>query len=89
MFAVGGVAPRRRPGRVVPRLDGFAVDRREREVEPTVRTRERLRQRGFVLFDIQFLTEHTARLGAVEISRRNYLWRLREALKETPTFAED
>jgi leucyl/phenylalanyl-tRNA--protein transferase len=42
---------------------------------------ERLRQRGFRLFDIQFLTEHTARLGAVEIPRRQYLTRLHEALR--------
>jgi leucyl/phenylalanyl-tRNA--protein transferase len=50
---------------------------------------ERLRQRGFRLFDIQFLTEHTARLGAVEIPRREYLGRLREALEVTPNFAEE
>jgi len=41
---------------------------------------ERLRQRGFELFDIQLLTGHTARLGAVEISREEYLARLRWAL---------
>jgi leucyl/phenylalanyl-tRNA--protein transferase len=41
---------------------------------------ERLRQRGFRLFDIQFRTEHTARLGAVEISRADYLARLRETV---------
>jgi leucyl/phenylalanyl-tRNA--protein transferase len=40
----------------------------------------RLRQRGFALFDIQMLTEHTARLGAVEIPRAEYLARLRQAL---------
>jgi leucyl/phenylalanyl-tRNA--protein transferase len=41
---------------------------------------ERLRQRGFQLLDTQMLTEHTARMGAVEIPRRQYLDRLREAL---------
>jgi len=41
---------------------------------------DRLRQRGFQLFDIQFLTDHTARLGAVEIPRAEYLDRLRFAL---------
>ena len=41
---------------------------------------ERLRQRGFQLVDVQFLNEHTARLGAVEIPRREYLARLREAV---------
>jgi leucyl/phenylalanyl-tRNA--protein transferase len=40
---------------------------------------ERLRERRFQLFDIQFVTEHTARLGAVEIPRREYLARLRRA----------
>ena len=41
---------------------------------------ERLRQRGFQLFDIQMLTDHTRRLGAIEISRALYLRRLRRAL---------
>jgi leucyl/phenylalanyl-tRNA---protein transferase len=47
---------------------------------------ERLRQRGFQLFDIQMLTEHTQRLGAVEIPRRVYLKRLRRALVQPATF---
>jgi leucyl/phenylalanyl-tRNA--protein transferase len=47
---------------------------------------ERLQQRGFQLFDIQFLTEHTARLGAIEIPRAEYLARLRSALARTVTF---
>jgi leucyl/phenylalanyl-tRNA--protein transferase len=41
---------------------------------------DHLRQRGFLLFDIQMLTDHTARLGAVEIPRSQYLERLRRAL---------
>jgi len=45
---------------------------------------DRLRQRGFRLFDIQLLTEHTARLGAVEIPREQYLARLRHALACRP-----
>ena len=40
----------------------------------------RLRQCGFQLFDIQFLTDHTARLGAIEIPRAEYLRRLERAL---------
>jgi leucyl/phenylalanyl-tRNA--protein transferase len=48
---------------------------------------ERLRQRGFQLFDIQFRTEHTARLGAVEIPRAEYLERLRRALACPASFA--
>ena len=37
-------------------------------------------ERGFQLFDVQYLNDHTARLGAVEIRRREYLARLRSAL---------
>ena len=48
---------------------------------------ERLRVREFELFDIQFLTEHTARLGAIEIPRRQYLRRLHKALQVPAQFA--
>jgi leucyl/phenylalanyl-tRNA--protein transferase len=41
---------------------------------------ERLRQRGFQLFDVQFLNAHTTSLGAIEVSRREYLARLRKAV---------
>jgi leucyl/phenylalanyl-tRNA--protein transferase len=47
----------------------------------------RLSERGFELFDIQFLTSHTARLGAVAIPRASYLKRLRLALESPATFA--
>jgi leucyl/phenylalanyl-tRNA--protein transferase len=47
---------------------------------------ERLRERGFTLFDTQFLTDHTRRLGAIEIPRREYLRRLRDALDRPVTF---
>ncbi len=40
-----------------------------------------LRERGFCLFDIQMLTPPTQRLGAVEISRTEYLGRLRVAVQ--------
>ena len=40
----------------------------------------RLKERGFRLFDVQYLNEHTAGLGAVEIPRSEYLARLRAAL---------
>lgn len=46
-----------------------------------VRLVERLRARGFQVFDTQCLTEHTAKFGAVEIPRKEYLRRLRQALK--------
>ena len=42
---------------------------------------EHLRARGFVLLDIQYLTEHLARFGAVEIPRAEYERRLAEALR--------
>jgi len=40
---------------------------------------EHLRQRGFQLFDIQMLTPTTIQLGGVNISREEYLRRLRRA----------
>lgn len=40
----------------------------------------RLRERGFVLLDAQFMTAHLASLGAVRISRDAYLRRLDAAL---------
>jgi leucyl/phenylalanyl-tRNA--protein transferase len=47
---------------------------------------KRLRECGFALFDTQFLTEHTARLGATEIPRQEYLRRLRAALARNVSF---
>jgi leucyl/phenylalanyl-tRNA--protein transferase len=44
---------------------------------------ERLRARGFVLLDVQMKTEHTSRMGATEIPRREYLKRLRQAIGMT------
>ena len=41
---------------------------------------ERLRERGFVLLDTQWITPHLARFGAHEISRQEYLWRLQQAV---------
>jgi leucyl/phenylalanyl-tRNA--protein transferase len=43
----------------------------------------RLKERGFVLLDVQMKTSHTARLGATNISRTDYLRRLREAVAMT------
>jgi leucyl/phenylalanyl-tRNA--protein transferase len=45
-----------------------------------------LRGRGYQLFDIQQLTEHTESLGAVEIPRRNYLARLHGAVNRPVEF---
>jgi leucyl/phenylalanyl-tRNA--protein transferase len=44
---------------------------------------ERLRVRGYVLFDVQMKTEHTGRLGVTEIPRAEYLCRLQAAVKLT------
>jgi leucyl/phenylalanyl-tRNA--protein transferase len=42
---------------------------------------EHLRARGFALFDIQMVTPATQQLGAVEISREEYLRRLEAAVQ--------
>lgn len=47
---------------------------------------ERLRERGFELLDTQFLTPHLATLGATEIPRSEYLWRLQKAVNSPRTF---
>jgi leucyl/phenylalanyl-tRNA--protein transferase len=47
---------------------------------------ERLRDRGCSLLDIQWVTPHLARFGAVEIPRGEYLSRLARALTQTCTF---
>jgi leucyl/phenylalanyl-tRNA--protein transferase len=47
---------------------------------------ERLRAGGFSLLDAQVPTPHLTRLGAIGISRADYLARLRRALTQTATF---
>jgi leucyl/phenylalanyl-tRNA--protein transferase len=47
----------------------------------------RLRGRGFRLFDVQFINDHTTRMGAVELPRREYLRRLKQALEVEASFA--
>jgi leucyl/phenylalanyl-tRNA---protein transferase len=47
-----------------------------------------LQSRGYVLMDIQQLTNHTESLGAVEISRHDYLRRLSAALRLPVKFGE-
>ena len=47
---------------------------------------ERMKQRGYVLLDTQFLTPHLARFGAKEIPRAEYLERLKTALLKTCHF---
>jgi leucyl/phenylalanyl-tRNA--protein transferase len=41
----------------------------------------RLREKKFVLMDVQMKTPHTERMGAVDISRTEYLRRLRKAVQ--------
>ncbi|MFW6097161.1 MAG: leucyl/phenylalanyl-tRNA--protein transferase [Chloroflexota bacterium] len=48
----------------------------------------RLRRRNYLLLDIQFLTEHLAQFGAMEIPRERYHRLLREALQQPNTFAD-
>lgn len=48
---------------------------------------ERLRQQGFSLLDIQFMTPHLATMGAREIPRARYLKRLMQALELDCAFA--
>ncbi len=50
---------------------------------------ERIRERGFALLDVQFVTEHLRRFGAVEIPRTQYERRLRRALSLTRSFVDD
>ena len=49
---------------------------------------DRLREGGFLLFDVQFMTPHLATLGAIEISRAAYHRRLESALQKTANFME-
>jgi leucyl/phenylalanyl-tRNA--protein transferase len=44
---------------------------------------ERLKERGYELFDLQILNEHTAQFGAVEIPRSDYLARVQKAVAKT------
>lgn len=46
----------------------------------------RLRERGFSLLDIQWVTPHLATFGAIEIPRTEYLQRLARALVQPCTF---
>ncbi len=49
---------------------------------------DRLKDRGFVLLDVQFMTEHLRQFGAVEIPRREYERRLRAALRRSCWFVD-
>jgi leucyl/phenylalanyl-tRNA---protein transferase len=47
---------------------------------------DRLKVRGYTLFDVQFVTPHLKRFGATEIPREEYMKRLRKALRQTCRF---
>jgi leucyl/phenylalanyl-tRNA--protein transferase len=47
---------------------------------------ERLRSRGYVLLDTQWVTPHLEQFGAVEVSRTDYLRRLEQSLTKECTF---
>lgn len=87
-----------RDGRLAGGLYGVAVGGlfagesmffRERDASKValVFTVARLRQRGFQLFDIQMITEHTTSLGAIEVPRSEYLARVRRAITVSARFA--
>ena len=46
----------------------------------------RLRERGFALLEVQYLTEHLAQFGVIEIPDRKYQARLKEALELSCSF---
>ena len=46
----------------------------------------RLRERGFVLLDVQYLTPHLASLGAIEITDREYQQRLQAGLQRAASW---
>lgn len=49
----------------------------------------RLRKGGYTLLDTQFVTEHLARFGALEIPRRDYLRQLADAVGRRAVFYGD
>ena len=49
----------------------------------------RLRERKFVLLDVQFMTEHLRQFGATEIPRDRYEQRLRRAIQLPRTLTDD
>jgi leucyl/phenylalanyl-tRNA--protein transferase len=50
---------------------------------------EVLKQRGYKLLDIQFMTDHLKIFGAKDLSRTEYLLKLNEALKFTCSILEE
>lgn len=84
-------------GRLVGGLYGVAINSffagesmfsRERDASKVtlVHLVERLQEKGFMLLDIQFLTDHFRQFGAVEIARRDYRALLARALEKKNAF---
>ena len=48
----------------------------------------RLKERGYRLLDLQWLTTHLSQFGAVEVSRREYLRRLAGAMEIECVFGD-
>ncbi|MFY9270176.1 MAG: leucyl/phenylalanyl-tRNA--protein transferase [Candidatus Manganitrophaceae bacterium] len=48
---------------------------------------ERLKERGYLLLDTQFITPHLQTFGAIEIPRKEYLKRLEKALRLSCRFS--
>ena len=46
----------------------------------------RLKEKGYQLFDLQIINEHTSTMGATEIPRGDYLARVKTAIKEKISF---
>ena len=46
----------------------------------------RLKERGYVLLEVQYLTEHLAQFGVAEIPHREYMAKLRAALEVSAKF---
>lgn len=49
---------------------------------------ERMKARGMVLLDVQFMTDHLRRFGAVEIARAEYEQRLARAVRLRTSFVD-
>jgi leucyl/phenylalanyl-tRNA---protein transferase len=67
---------------------GESMFSRERDTSKVALTHlvARLKRGGFRLLDAQFLTEHLARFGAIEVPRREYLARLKDAISHEAAF---
>ena len=47
----------------------------------------KLRESGFALLEVQYLTEHLAQFGVLEIPHKEYMERLRQAIELHRPFA--